>query len=266
LGATINVLPEFFLRGFSMTLLPFVSRRLLGAIGLVFLCCLPAIYGISAQAAELEGTRVPLDSSIPAVSSVPAADIEVPLAPAPVAPIDEPAPPVVVPDHSYPVEYQDDHTAAEFEQRMERLIKTHSRGSSIDLSQMVPITAIVFLFGGPIFLIGLLITKRYHNKQLHRQSLNDNIDKLLAAGRDIPVELLRGDGPKTAEQMGNRDKGVRNICIGTGVLIFLTILTGIDIGSIGFIWIALGVSQVVIWYLNQPKTEQQLEQQVEQRD
>lgn len=247
-----------------MTLLPFVSRRLLGAIGLVFLCCLSVTYVVSAQAAELEGTLVPLDSSIPAVSSAPAVVIEAPAAP--VAPIDEPAPPAVVPDHSYPAVYQDEHAADEFERRMERLLKAQSRDRSIDLSQFVPITAIIFTLGGPIFLICFLIAKRYRYRQQRQQSLNDNVDKFLAAGRDIPAELLRDDEVKAAVQLGNRDKGIRNICLGTGGLIFLSILAGLNIGAIGFIWIALGVSQVLIWYLNQPKTGQQLEQQVEQQD
>lgn len=80
--------------------------------------------------------------------------------------------------------------------------------------------------------------------------MNANIDKLLAAGRDIPVELLRGDDPRQSDEGGNRNKGVRNLLLGIGGLIFLTIFLGIKIGSIGFIWIALGLSQLIIWKLN----------------
>ena len=70
----------------------------------------------------------------------------------------------------------------------------------------------------------------------------------------------------TGPHHSNRSKGIRNICLGAGWAIFLTILAGIDIGAIGFIWIALGISQVLIWYLNQPKAGQPLAPQVEQQD
>ena len=49
-------------------------------------------------------------------------------------------------------------------------------------------------------------------------------------------------------------KGVRNIGLGTGWLIFLTIMFSIEIGSFGFIFIGLGVSQLVIWKLSSPST------------
>jgi hypothetical protein len=43
---------------------------------------------------------------------------------------------------------------------------------------------------------------------------------------------------------------VRNIGLGTGWLVFLTVMFGFKIGSFGFIFIGLGISQVVIWLLS----------------
>ena len=95
-----------------------------------------------------------------------------------------------------------------------------------------------------------------------------NIDKLLAAGRDIPLELLLGEEPRvvkntteTGEVIYTQSddmmrKGVRNIGLGVGCLIFLTIAFGIEIGSFGFILIGLGVSQVVIWKLSDNRSTQ----------
>lgn len=45
-------------------------------------------------------------------------------------------------------------------------------------------------------------------------------------------------------------KGLKNIGGGLGWLVCLTILAGIKVGSFGFIFIGLGISQLVIWKLS----------------
>lgn len=258
-----------------MTLLPYVFRRLSSAAALALLLAASLTLSPSTYAAELEGTLVPLDSSIPAISSAPSTPSAQSTPPTPAAqstpptPVvvsaDEASPPVSEPAPSAVILSNDEQSLRELEQRIESIFNKHSGNSNFELLQLVPIVAIIFSVGGPIFLIGFLIAKRYQNKQLRQQSLNNNIDKLLAAGRDIPVELLRGDEPQATVVAGNRDKGIRNICLGVGLLVFLTVLAGLDIGAIGFIWIALGVSQVLIWHLNQPKAMQPLELTGEKR-
>lgn len=128
----------------------------------------------------------------------------------------------------------------------------HDEGG-FDAELLIPIIAMLLLFGGPLFLVAYLGTLRYRAKALRQREINANIDKLLAAGRDIPVELLRGDEPKRTEEIGSRDKGIRNLFLGIGWLIFLTLFFGVEIGALGYIWIALGLSQLVIWKLNNPQ-------------
>jgi Flp pilus assembly protein TadB len=108
--------------------------------------------------------------------------------------------------------------------------------------------------------------QHYRDKARRQQDINANIDKLLAAGRDIPVELLRGDEPRSASDTGDLSKGIRNLFLGIGLLIFLTALVGFDIGAVGFILIALGCSQTLVWYLNKPKAGSVTEQQAGQQD
>lgn len=127
---------------------------------------------------------------------------------------------------------------------------------------IIPIVAMSLLFGGPVLLIIILALLHYSAKSRRQKNINMNIDKLLAAGRDIPIELLLGEEQrvlKSTTQSGdvvythNDDmmrKGIRNIGLGAGWLIFLTIMFGINIGSFGFIFIGLGISQVVIWKLS----------------
>ncbi len=133
----------------------------------------------------------------------------------------------------------------------------------LSVAILIPILAITFIFGGPIFLVCFLMLHHYRNKARRQQDINTNIDKLLAAGRDIPVELLRGDEPRAASENGDLSRGVRSLFLGIGLLIFLTALVGFDIGAVGFILIALGLSHILIWYLNKPKagTEPQAGQQ-----
>lgn len=137
---------------------------------------------------------------------------------------------------------------------------------------MVAVIAIFGMFTGvmilcsPLILIGFYLTLRYRARARRQQELNSNIDKLLAAGRDIPVEILRGDDPRPAEDHGNLAKGVRNICLGTGWFVFLTIAFSVKVGALGFIWIALGISQALIWYLNKPAGTAATELQVGQQD
>lgn len=127
---------------------------------------------------------------------------------------------------------------------------------------LIPIVAMSLLFGGPILLVIILAFLHYRAKARRQANINANIDKLLAAGRDIPIELLLGEEATAVKrnvsgelsvQRGddaNMQKGVRNIGLGTGWLIFLTIMFGIKIGAFGFIFIGLGISQVVIWKLS----------------
>jgi hypothetical protein len=137
-------------------------------------------------------------------------------------------------------------------------------GISLNPETIIPIVAMLLLFGGPVLLVIVLAILHYRAKMRRQQNINMNIDKLLAAGRDIPVELLMGDEVASKAPLirsgvvsYSRDdntlqKGVRNIGLGTGWLLFLTIMFGINIGSFGFIFIGLGISQLVIWKLSSP--------------
>lgn len=257
-----------------MTLFLSLPRRLMSTIGLALVCIFPVVYSLSAYAEELEGTQVSVDGSVPVQVQIET--------PAPVAPAN---PDVVAPEQAPQPPSADDHERwkQDNERRMrdnERQKRDHQnweRDWEKNLSQafggdhedsgdfhpalLIPLFAIVFIFGGPVILLILILVFFFGAKRRRQQDINMNIDKLLAAGRDIPVELLRGDEPKHDEPVGSRDKGIRNIFLGTGWLVFLTIMVGFDIGSAGFIWIALGASQVLIWYLNRPNVTEQAGQQ-----
>ncbi|HOY24146.1 MAG TPA: DUF6249 domain-containing protein [Cellvibrio sp.] len=141
-----------------------------------------------------------------------------------------------------------------------------------DPNVIIPVVAMLLLFGGPILLLIVLAVLHYRAKARRQQNINMNIDKLLAEGKDIPLEMLLGEEaavmkptmPTMPARPGivlaaprddaTMQKGVRNIGLGTGWLIFLTIMFSIEIGSFGFIFIGLGISQLAIWKLSSPST------------
>lgn len=286
-----------------MTLFLSLPRRLMSAFGLALVCTFPVAYSLAASAAELEGTVVTVDGSVPVQIQSEAPVIASPsVAPAPEG---APTPPLKdsseyqqwLQEHKDYAREQEDYAReqeehareqAEHAREMETKMRGHQnweRDWEKNLSQafggnhqngngdddgpsamealivLFAVIALIIVLCSPLILIGVYLALRHKAKTRHQQALNNNIDKLLAAGRDIPVELLRGDEPKSDEPVGSRDKGIRNIFLGTGWLVFLTIMVGFDIGSAGFIWIALGASQVVIWYLNRPNASEQAGQQ-----
>lgn len=248
-----------------MTLSFTLPRRLLSAFGIALMCAVPVAY-----TAELDGTVVPLDAPEPISALTESVLTESPpneVAPAADAPAE--------PDHPVAPETDQAPTAPgaqqwqhhnNWERDWEKNLSNAFGGDDEDSggfhpALLIPLFAITFIFGGPIVLLILILVFFFGAKRRRQQDINMNIDKLLAAGRDIPVELLRGDEPKVAEDTGNRAKGIRNICLGTGWLIFLTVAFDIEIGAVGFIWIGLGVSQVLVWYLNKPALGEQAGQQ-----
>ena len=253
-----------------------------------FIAFVSAIY-LPVTAAELEGTTVPVDSSAPVEAPV---TTPVPV----VVPVPMGDPPEPPPAHEAPApdnpdslwKHEHEHQAREIE-RQAREHERHAReqenwqreldkglqeafgesnfdAEDFSVALLIPILAIIFIFGGPIFLLCFLMVMHYRSKARRQQDINMNIDKLLSNGRDIPVELLRGDEPRAAVDSSDLASGVRHLFLGIGLLIFLTALLGFEIGAVGFILIALGCSRIVIWYLNKPAANAATSQQVGQQD
>lgn len=260
-----------------MILFATLSQRLKAIPQCLGVLALAGALSIPLMAAELEGTPVPLDSSGPVAPQQPGA-------PAPDQPPEAPASDEQLPE--WQIEHNQQMREMEREMRdHERQMREHESwqreldkgleeafgkhefdAGDFSLALLIPILAVIFIFGGPIFLVCFLVIQHYRAKARRQQDLNANIDKLLAAGRDIPVELLRGDEPQAATDTGDLASGIRTLFLGVGLLIFLTVLLGFDIGAVGFILIALGSARILIWYLNKPKAGVANKQQAGQQD
>ncbi|MCW8127146.1 DUF6249 domain-containing protein [Microbulbifer halophilus] len=114
---------------------------------------------------------------------------------------------------------------------------------------LIPIVAIIASFGTPILIVWLVTRNSYRKKQL----LMDNINRMVAEGRDIPPELLdamEGESPRNM-----KDRGFTLIAVGLALFIWLTITAGIDVGSLGLIPLFIGLARFINWKLDNQSTQ-----------
>lgn len=117
-----------------------------------------------------------------------------------------------------------------------------------DTSVIVPIIALLLVFGGPIFIVAMLLLKRYRSLQQAINFRRDCITKLIDAGKDIPETLFfPEDTPTSAHK--DLSLGIKNIGLGLGIAIFLTAVNGLAAGSFGLILVGLGSAQLLSWRL-----------------
>lgn len=248
-----------------------LAHKVIAKLALISLLFAPFVLTPS-YAAELVGKPVPVGSQAAPVNEV-TTPVKETVPDAQAAPFSEPISAtqseVSAPCASHGVQGLDDIRTAidDLRDSIHHEKPADFGDNSLGGGVIVPIVGIVFLFGGPVLLLMVLAILHYRAKARRQQNINMNIDKLLAEGRDIPLEMLLGEETavmksRTSLMPGGvlaspRDdstmqKGVRHIGLGTGWLIFLTIMFGIEIGSFGFIFIGLGISQLVIWKLSSP--------------
>ncbi|GAA5524462.1 hypothetical protein Maes01_01019 [Microbulbifer aestuariivivens] len=127
-----------------------------------------------------------------------------------------------------------------------------SRGKDgVDMDWLIAIVTVLAVFGTPVLIVWLVTRNSYRKKQL----LMDNINRLVAEGRDIPPELLdamEGESPSRA-----RDRGFTQIAVGLAVFIWLTTAFGVGVGSLGLIPLFIGVARFINWKLDN-RSESQL--------
>ncbi len=123
-----------------------------------------------------------------------------------------------------------------------------------DAAFIEALPAIIFasllaIFGLPFFIIAMVLWFRYKNKQARYKLAAE----ALATGRSIPQDLI--EQPKNADERVLH-KGIKNICLGIGLGVFLWVLTETEgIAAIGFLIFCIGVGQVLIAYSSKPRKE-----------
>lgn len=122
-------------------------------------------------------------------------------------------------------------------------------GGSID-EEHIAALAIIMIFGLPVFIVALLLYFGYKNKQAKYRLASE----ALAAGKEIPQELFKGNGNAQAKNEDTLKKGIKNVFLGIGIGVFLWVLTYEEgIAAIGFLIFCIGSGQVVTAYATRPK-------------
>ena len=107
---------------------------------------------------------------------------------------------------------------------------------------------IIMVFGLPIFIVAFVLYFGYKNKQAKYKLASE----ALAAGKEIPQELFRGNVKKDNDD--TLRKGIKNVFLGIGIGVFLWVLTSEEgIAAIGFLIFCIGLGQVVTAYATRPK-------------
>ncbi|WKT61994.1 DUF6249 domain-containing protein [Microbulbifer thermotolerans] len=118
------------------------------------------------------------------------------------------------------------------------------RSYSGSMEWLTGVVAILAVFGAPIMIVWLVTRNSYRKKQL----LMDNINRMVAEGRDIPPELLdamEGESPRNM-----KDRGFTLIAVGLAIFIWLTVAAGPEVGSLGLIPLFIGIARFINWKLD----------------
>jgi hypothetical protein len=113
--------------------------------------------------------------------------------------------------------------------------------------------AIVFTLGLPIIIVALILYFAYRRRRLAHETIN----RYLASGKDVPPEvmqnLFKDAGTAASTPKSNLHKGTVNTGLGLGIIICFYAV-GIEfLAAIGFIFLFVGLAQLLIWKLEQGK-------------
>ncbi len=118
---------------------------------------------------------------------------------------------------------------------------------------IVPVLGIIAVFGTPILIVYLILRAATRRKEL----MHENINKLLEQGRDIPPELMAAYQQQNSPE-ADLYSGIRLSLVGVAIFIALGSLAGFDVGSIGFIPMAIGLARVITWKIQENKKNAQV--------
>lgn len=127
------------------------------------------------------------------------------------------------------------------------------RGEDDDSSsgEIIGALSVLLLFGGPILIVAIV---SYNNRR-KRQMVHETIDRIIAQGKDVPVELLDAldKGRNNGKSMLSR--GTVNVALGIGIGAFLyAVSDDSGVATIGLIPLCIGAAQLLVWKLERPGT------------
>lgn len=111
---------------------------------------------------------------------------------------------------------------------------------------LVPIVAILSVFGVPPIAILLLALLVFRHREKQQQLMNERLQRFLEAGQPIPEELLKS-GTAQAGPAQHLNLGLTLLGLGIGLGIFLGLLTSWEIASLALIPVGMGIAKLISW-------------------
>lgn len=148
-------------------------------------------------------------------------------------------------DSSYVSDGSD--TTDTYESKLDFLNELSNSGAGAAAITLVAVILII-IFSFPLFVIFIAFYFRYRSRKA-RYKL---VEQALSAGQPIPEGVF-----KETMNLDTRTKGIKNICLGIGLFIFLWALTdSFAMGCIGLLIMFTGIGQYLV-ALNQKPTDEQ---------
>jgi|GEM_PF-2852440 len=148
-----------------------------------------------------------------------------------------------------PLVSQAEELAAAQNPAVQQMIQSFNPSDAAD-SNLVPVVAIVAVFGGPVCVLLVLILQHYRTQMRLADYRREAIAKLIDAGKDVPESLLffqELTGPQQPHK--NVQRGLVSVGFGLGIGIFLWAMNGLAAGTFGLIFVGIGAAQLIAWQL-----------------
>ena len=120
--------------------------------------------------------------------------------------------------------------------------------------ELIALVTVIMLLGLPVFIIIPTLLFKYLNRRAKYRLASEAI----AAGQKLPKDLFDSGQSVLDYNQRTLTKGIRNICLGIGLGVFLWFLTDEEsITAIGFLIVCMGVGQVIIAYVTRSSNRQE---------
>lgn len=119
----------------------------------------------------------------------------------------------------------------------------------------VAIVAILMVFGAPALAIILLVYFILRYREKRQRMMNERIQRFLEAGQPVPESMLQDSVSPDSNPDQHLYQGLMLLGVGIGLTIFLSMLLGFALGSLGLMLVGLGLAKVLIWKLASKRTE-----------
>ncbi|GMG88499.1 DUF6249 domain-containing protein [Biformimicrobium ophioploci] len=110
---------------------------------------------------------------------------------------------------------------------------------------LIGLVVVLGIFGTPVLIVWLATRNSYRKKQL----VIENINRMVAEGRDIPPELLDAMESEAPQKSG--DRGFNLMAVGLAIFIWFSWMAGPELGSVGLIPLFIGVARFISWKMDQ---------------